>query len=477
MPKVRRLVGRLSTEETPGQLTPRWYPLKSHPEQNNLWYSASRFNMVHSGRRSGKTELIGKRKVVLCALNCHRKDLPFFYRPWHDPRFFIAAPTRDQAKRIYWHDLKAMIPPRFVIGRPNETELSIKLVTGAMICLLGMDRPERMEGPPWDGGVLDEYGNMKKEVWSRHVRACLSDRRGWCDFVGVPEGRNHYYDLTREAKSRAAFALKNGRYPEWNCYHWRSDEILPPDEIEAAKGDLDELSYNQEYGGEFVSFSGRAYWVFDDKINVGRLEYDPNRQLDLCFDFNVDPGVAVVVQEQMIEQRLTGGPPLWGDSIIGEVFIPQNSNTLRVVDKLIDMYPEHKGPIYCYGDYTGGARGSASVQGSDWELIKRRLWSYYRRDQIHMRLKPNPRERDRINSVNSRCRSLNKSVKLMVAPTAAPNVIKDFEGVRVIEGGVGEIDKKKDPMLSHLSDAYGYRVWYEYPLKKRYEPTGQKYHR
>jgi len=314
-------------------------------------------------------------------------------------------------------------------------------------------------------------------VWTQHVRACLSDRRGWCDFIGVPEGRNHYYMLYKDARARAAHAIEKGRYPEWDTFHWKSEEILPEDEIEAAKEDLDELTYNQEYGGDFVSFSGRAYWPFDERINVGRLEYDPNRRIDFCFDFNVDPGVAVVVQEQLLEQRLTGGPPLWGDGIIGEVFIPQNSNTLRVVDKLIEDYPDHRGDIFCFGDYTGGARGSAAVQGTDWELIKRRLWGYYGRDKVHMKLKVNPRERDRINSVNSRIRTLKRNVRLMVAPTAAPNVIKDFEGVRVIEGGTGEIDKKKDPTLSHLSDAYGYRVWHEYPLKKIYKPSGQKYHR
>jgi len=475
--KQRRLVGRLGSNEYVGQLTPRWTPLQYHNEQSRLWRSLARFNMVPSGRRSGKTELVGKRKIILHALNCHNSDKPHFYRPWPDPRYFIAAPTRDQAKRIYWNDLKALIPARFVVGRPNETQLSIQLVTGALICLLGMDRPERMEGTPWDGGVLDEYGNMKKDVWTQHVRPSLSDRRGFCDFIGVPEGRNHYYSLYKDAQSRAAYALDHARYPDWDVFHWKSEEILPEDEIEAAKSDLDELTYNQEYGGDFVSFSGRAYWAFDEKVNVGRLEYDPEKPIHFCFDFNVDPGVAVVVQEQMIEQKITGGDPVWGDGVIGEVYIPQNSNTLRVVDKLIDLYPEHKGLIQCYGDYTGGARGSASVLGTDWELIKRRLWAYYSKDRVIMKLKPNPRERDRINSVNSRCRTLTKQTRLMVAPTSAPNVIKDFEGVRVIEGGVGEIDKKRDPTLSHLTDAYGYRVWYEYPLKKRYEPSGQKYHR
>ena len=44
-----------------------------------------------------------------------------------------------------------------------------------------------------------EYGNMKLEAWGANVRPALSDRKGWCDLIGVPEGRNHYYDTALKA--------------------------------------------------------------------------------------------------------------------------------------------------------------------------------------------------------------------------------------------------------------------------------------
>lgn len=472
----RRIVGQLNKWDTPGELTKRWYPLRPHHVQGRLWRSNIRFNVVPAGRRSGKTEIVGKRKVVLAALNAHRRDLPQYYRPYPDPRFFVAAPTRDQAKRIYWNDLKLMIPPRFVVGRPNETQLMIQLVNGAQIWCLGMDKPERAEGTPWDGGVLDEYGNMKKEVWPNHIRPSLSDRRGWCDMIGVPEGRNHYYDLYKDAQAKLQWSLGKGLMPTWDWFHWLSADILPEEEIEEAKGSMDELTFKQEYEADFLNFTGRAYWAFTEGNNLGRLEYDPNRRIDLCFDFNVEPGVCMVVQEQYLPQRLIGGE-VWGDGVIGEVYIPRGSNTIRVVEKVVQDWGQHQGSIYCYGDYTGGARGTASILGSDWELIKRGLWRWFGRDRVFMRLKQNPRERDRVNSVNSRCLNVNKEVRLMVDPSRAPQTVRDFEGVTVIEGGVGEIDKSKNPELTHLTDAYGYRVWYEYPLKKRFEKTGQRYHR
>ena len=161
----------------------RWYPLNYHPIQAALWRSKYRFNIVPSGRRSGKTEICGKRKLVLKAL---------IGGEWPDWKGFAAAPTRIQAKRIYWEDLKKLIPKTLLAKPPSESTLTIPLINGSEIHVLGMDKPERAEGTPWDHGVLDEYGNMKKSVWPEHVRPALADRRGTCDFIGAREGRNHY---------------------------------------------------------------------------------------------------------------------------------------------------------------------------------------------------------------------------------------------------------------------------------------------
>lgn len=119
-------------------LTPRWQPLRFHPEQHRLRTLPHRFKVVPAGRRSGKTEL-AKRFIVQRAL------MPTAFP---DPHFFAAAPTWMQAKRIFWPDIKKLIPRKFMIGRPSESELMIRLVTGAEIYVVGLDKPERIEGQP-----------------------------------------------------------------------------------------------------------------------------------------------------------------------------------------------------------------------------------------------------------------------------------------------------------------------------------------
>lgn len=441
-------------------MTARLYPLRPHAEQLRLWHSKARFRVVPAGRRSGKTER-AKRFLL------KRAYLAAARSPWPDPRFFAGAPTRDQAKSIYWSDLKAMVEPGLLAERPRESDLMIRLVTGAELWVIGMDRPERIEGRPWDGGILDEFGNMKPGAWGENVRPALSDRKGWCWLIGVPEGRNHYYELNQ-------YALHAGD-PEWDSFTWPSSDILDQEEVDAARRQLDPLVFAQEYEASFVNFSGRAYYPFLEATHCKPLAYDPRQPIGFCFDFNVEPGVAAVVQEQKLPQQYERGPggaidlsrPVTGTGVIGEVHIPRNSNTPAVCRKLVADWGKHEGPVRCYGDATGGARGTAKVAGSDWDLIKAELRPVFG-DRLSFRVRSsNPPERSRVNAVNSRLVSADGTVRMLVDGAKAPHVVKDLEGVRVLEGGSGEIDKKADPALTHISDAFGYYVEREFPIVSR----------
>jgi hypothetical protein len=322
-------------------------------------------------------------------------------------------------------------------------------MNGTEFQVIGMDKPERIEGRPWDGGILDEFANMKPGVWAENVRPALADRGGWAWLIGVPEGRNHYYDLVQKALVDTT--------GEWEVFSWKSADILSVSEIASARRDLDELTFAQEFEASFVTFAGRAYYKFDSAIHVTKLKYEPSHPLIFTFDFNIAPGTAAVLQEQTLPcgSRGTG--------IIGEVHIPVNSTTPAVCDKLIRDWGDHRGVVRCYGDATGGSGGTAKVMGSDWDLIKNALRPIFR-NRLEMKvLRSNPRERTRVNAVNSRLMAVNGDIRLMVDPKARYTV-KDFEGVRVLSGGAGAIDKRADPKLSHLSDGIGYYINQVFPI-------------
>ena len=432
-------------------LTARWTDLRRIDEQLRYVNSPHRFNVVPAGRRSGKTEL-AKRKLALRAMLPQGAPGGSVFP---DPHYFCAAPTRDQAKRIYWNDMKRLIP-RELIRRngTSETELTITTAMNSTISIVGMDKPERIEGSPWDGGILDEYGNMKAHAWGANVRPALADRNGWCDLIGVPEGRNHYYEMSEKAK---ASMLERGRLSEWGFFHWKSSLILPESEIRAARENLDQLTFEQEYEGSFINFHGRAYYAYTD-ANKAALEIDPTADLKFCFDFNVEPGVAAVCQEGLLPNGLVG------TKVVGEVWIPQNSNTVAVCKRLVQdwLLPQYTGDVYVYGDATGGNRGTAKVAGSDWDLVREVLLPAWG-ERLKIRVgRTNPAERARINSVNSRCCSATGDRRLFVDLRKAEFVSRDLDGVRLLEGGSGELDKSGDKRLTHISDALGYYISYEF---------------
>ena len=455
------------------ELPERWSPLRYHAEQHRLITSPARFKVVPAGRRSGKTEH-AKRELILKALTATGPS----------PAFFAAAPVRDQAKRIYWDDLKLMTAG-LTVGRPRESDLAVTLLNGATIMVIGMDRPERIEGTPWNGGILDEYANMKPEAWQANVRPALADRQGWCWLIGVPEGRNHYYDTYRNAKG--PWNITNGG--EWDAFTWHSKDILPKSEVDAARATMDLLTFRQEYEADFITFTGQCYFPFhEDKHNVSHLaqKYDDRKDLIFCFDFNVDPGVCVICQEMDFPRSADPvqglkidnvtmfansiiDKPNHGTGVIGEVYIPRNSNTKAVCAKLIQDWGMHRGRVLLYGDATGGGRSTQSEHAgqNDWDIIKNELYRYFGDKRVLDRVpRSNPTERSRVNAVNSRLETTDGMVHLKIDPATAPNLVRDFEGVALVEGGSGQIDKKVDVKLTHLTDAIGYYIVAEFPVRK-----------
>lgn len=385
--------------------------------------------------------MLARRRIVLKALSVQNRT---------DARYFLGAPTRQQAKDIFWNELKSLIPRELMLCDPREGELELRLFNGAIIRVLGMDVPERAEGVGWDGGVLDEYANMKPSVWREHVRPMLTDRLGWCWFIGVPEGRNHFFELYQEAQ----------KSDDWDYFSWKTADILPlylgedeaKKEIEQARRDMDELTFRQEYEADFVDFAGRAYYAFNRETHCRQLTFYPEQEIVICLDFNVSPGTAVFLAEY---DGYTG--------IIGEVWIEKNSNTPRVCHEIRNWLSKnnHIGSVYITGDPTGGLRGTAKVFGSDWDIVEDELRPYLGDRLTVEHNRSAPRERARVNAVNTRLKSADNKVRLFIDPDKAPKTVEDFEGVVVKDSG--ELEKNKTPMLTHLTDAIGYYIVKKYP--------------
>ena len=136
--------------------------------QKEVFNDSSRFKVIAAGRRTGKSRLAAW-MLIINALQVERGHV------------FYVAPTQGQARDIMWQTLLELGHP--VIAGSHINNLQIKLVNGATISLKGADRPETMRGVSLKFLVMDEYADMKPEVWEQILRPALADQKGSALFI------------------------------------------------------------------------------------------------------------------------------------------------------------------------------------------------------------------------------------------------------------------------------------------------------
>ena len=413
-------------------LTPRWTKLRPHATQRALWTSPRRFALVPAGRGSGKTEL-AKRRLVRYLLV--KKD-------WPDPRFFYGGPTRDQAKRIAWDDIQALIPKQCVT-HISHSELMIRTIFGSELWLFGMDKPQRIEGPQWDGCVLDESCDLKPGVFDRNVLPALTHRNGWCWRIGVPKRQGPSAFEYRDAFEQAL----TGEDPDSMGFTWPSSDILDARSLAYARRRMNTKDYQEQFDARFVTAGGAVFYAFDPEVNKRPCEYHANKPLIIGSDFNVDPMAWVIGHKY--ENRLE-----W----IDEIWI-RDTNTPRTLEVLFSRYRNHQAGFEFYGDATATARKTSANISDYAHIMSHEGFRKAGRSVRYPRV--NPTEADRFAACNTLLCNAAGEVGMFIDPRCI-NLLKDLEA-RYYKPGTKEAVKSGD--ISHATDAMGYVVCALFPIK------------
>ena len=416
----------------------RWYPLAPHPVQLALMDAVKngvRFPVVPAGRRSGKTER-AKRFVALQAME----------NPGE--RYFIAAPTYAQVSKVYWSDMKALCLTSMASRAPSESGLIIFMDNGTEVHLIGLDKPQRIEGILWTGGVIDEIADIKPGAWEANIRPSLDtfnpqrpDYRAWCWLIGVPDGLNHYYEMAQYAE--------NANDPEWQLFHWKSSEILPADTIAAARRQMSEKQFRQEYEATFEGATGRIYEDYD-KANHTSATIEPHEQLLWAHDQNFTP------LSSAIAVRRNDGKDLY---LLDEIVLTSAVSKQSALE-FVERYKDHGNKtVLLYGDPAGRA-GEKHGHASDYTDIEGVLraagW------QVKRKVKPAaPAIKDRQNAVRAKIRTADGHRSLFVNPVTAKWCDKGLATVQLQNGSTFQEDQRN--CYQHITTAVGYLVDVEWP--------------
>ena len=390
--------------------------------QAQVFHSKKRFRVLVAGRRFGKSYLA-----------C----IELFTKALANPgaTFFYCAPTYRMAKDIAWKVLKKIIPREYIRSK-NETDLKLELINESTIELKGTENAMALRGRSLSGVVLDEAAFMEAEGWFEVIRPALADKQGWALFISTPTGTaSWFYDLWCYCEEDP-----KAEWQRW-CFTTIQGGNVPPEEVQAARTQLDARTFRQEFEASFENLAGLVAVSFSDS-NISTDAKDvPILPLLLGVDFNVDPmsGVCAVKADDTLyvfdEITLTGGATTWD-----------------FADEVISRYGVDRRIVAC-PDPTGGARKTQGVGATDHNILRKSGFSVQ-----------TPRSpwkvRDKITAVNTALLDATETRRCYIHPRCKELI----KALRTLTYAPGTGLPNKNLGVDHAFDAFGYLVLQQFNL-------------
>ena len=405
-------------------------PLSLRWAQGEVFKADERFRVLVAGRRFGKSYL-----------SCVELLKGAISKPGET--YFYCAPTYRMAKDIAWKTLKKLVPKQWIKSK-NETDLKIELVNESTIELKGTENAMALRGRSLSGVVLDEAAFMDKEVWSEVIRPALADKQGWALFISTPDGTaSWFYDLWCYVPED-----ESGDWKRWSFTTIEGGNV-PKEEVEAARGQLDNRTFRQEFEASFENLTGLVAISFDDE-NISAEAQDLHMlPLYMGVDFNVDPlcGICAVKNNENLY-------------VFDEIILRGGATTWDFAEEVVNRYGVERRIITC-PDPTGGARKTSGVGLTDHTILRRSGFTvsspkapWKIRDKITaVNTALFDAAGDRRTFIHPRCKELIKSLRTL---TYAPNT------------GM----PNKNLGVDHAFDAFGYLCLQQFNLAKP-ETLGQ----
>ena len=398
--------------------------------QYQISSSNKRFRVLVSGRRFGKT--------YLCITEMMKYASRVKQNIWY------VAPTFKMAREIAWTKLKDMLHQFNWIENVNESNLQITIKkTGSKISLKGCENYDALRGVGIDFLILDEFADIDEKAWTEVLRASIADTQGDVLMCGSPKGYGNW---------SYRMYLKGKEDEEWDSFQFTTLQggMVPKEELEQAKQDVDIRTYRQEFEGPFENYAGAVYYNIHPVDNVRQSNIDWSKPLHIGLDFNVDPMSASVAQ---IEK----------DTIhFKDEIVIYSSNTDEMVEEIRNRYGS-KQKIFCYPDPACRQRKTSAGGRTDLTILQNAGFN------VKCKIKHSP-IRDRINAVNSRLKSATGKRHIFVNPSCKI-IIRGLQR-QIYKENTNIPDKEEG--FDHMNDSIGYLIEIVKPLiadQKPFKPV------
>jgi hypothetical protein len=376
---------------------------------------------------SGKSQALCQEAIRLSYLNPGRLGL-------------LGAPTYPMLRDATQATLFEILEANGIPYDHNKAENTVVIQdTRSRILFRPVEEFERLRGTnlAWFG--VDELTYTQEESWLR-LEGRLRDPKAsrLCGFaVWTPKGYDWVY--------RKFITNRKPAYGVVLASPMENRHLLDkvPDFYERLKDSYDETFFQQEVMGQYLNMDGgRVYSAFDRNVHVADVRIEPNVPLLWTLDFNVDPMSSVVTQS------------VRGKLVVVDEIVLRHATTEQACEEFLKRFPNHRGGVIVYGDAAGLHKQTTG--SSDYEILRDMLMARCMTRVGYQVPFSNPAVRDRINIVNAKLRSASGVIGVTIDPRCK-ELIRDLEEV-CYKATSNQIDKDKDRLRTHLSDALGYLI-------------------
>ncbi len=364
--------------------------------------------------------------------------------------------VRDTTLQTYFEHLDNM---GFMEGKDYEWSASQQKLTfknGSEILFRHFDEPNKLKSLNLGFVEIEEMSDIPYDTFLMLLsRMRQKIKKNWINF------KYRIFGHTNPEMSRGwiykTFVVKPAENYRLITAPTTENIYLPEGYCEELKKLYDEqyykifvLAQNAEYN------NGLVIKDFTDE-NIKEIFYQPEFDLHISCDFNVDPMAWVLAHK-------TEDKVFYFDEIVLE-----NTTTSKACEEFCRRYPNHKGKIIINGDASGDNR-SCTSEYTNYVIIKKMLLKYGY--DVDIKIKPyNPPIRNRIMAFNAKVRSADGEVCLYV-DKKCEKLLYNIYNLRYKEG-TSQIDiptyqqikqSKQLKFLSHPFDAASYLVDFYWPI-------------
>ncbi|TXH45718.1 MAG: hypothetical protein E6Q97_30995 [Desulfurellales bacterium] len=210
---------------------------KPHPAQAEIDKCESRFIVAVCGRRFGKTSSIVRKRIrpLLGGMPC---------------AYF--APNYKMLQE-FWRQTKSILAP--ITTHVSKQEHRLEFLGGGSLTMWSLDNPDSARGQKYACADVDEAAMISEleEAWNAVIRPTLTDYEGAAAFWSTPKGLNYFHTLYSRGLDAQFANWASFRFPT------SANPFINPSEIEAAKAELPEDVFRQEYLAEFIQGEGAVF--------------------------------------------------------------------------------------------------------------------------------------------------------------------------------------------------------------------------